>query len=373
MRYTEGIAILGTGSIAHSHANAIRHCGKQIDLVVNPHVEAAEQFAKLWNIKEFSGDFSALFSEKISDVHVCTPAGIHYEQVRALLLQGKNVLCEKPLCLKEEEAVELAELARDKGAKAAIDLNVRFYPACIAAREMIQSDSFGDVWMTHGTYLQEFEILPTAYTWRYREEVAGKMRAVTEIGSHWIDLLYFLTGLRIRRVSACFNRIQKDRMIRDNMMYSADSATAVERNAGAFADKDARSNSDMVLHLESEDAAIISYELENGRFGSLVLSEISAGHQNTIEITVSGSKQTISWNSDVATKLCYAGKGDALSVRQFAFGNNGFNDTVCELVKAYYGDSVSDMLPTFSDGVYLVAVCQAIYRSANQDGAWVTL
>ena len=373
MRYTEGIAILGTGSIAHSHANAIRHCGKQIDLVVNPHVEAAQQFALLWNIPQWSGDFSALFCESISDVHVCTPAGVHYEQVKALLLHGKNVLCEKPLCLKEDEALELAKLAREKGVRAAIDLNVRFNPACIAAREMIQSDSFGDIWLTHGTYLQEFEILPTAYTWRYREEVAGNMRAVTEIGSHWIDLLYFLTGLRIRRVSACFNRLQKDRVIRDNMMYSADPATATEGNPVSITETDVRSDTDRVLHLESEDAAIISYELENGRFGSLVLSEISAGHQNTIEITVSGAKQTISWNADEPTKLCYAEKGGPLSVRQFAFGNNGFNDTICELVKAYYEDVVSDMLPTFGDGVYLVAVCQAIYRSANQDGTWVVV
>ena len=68
-----------------------------------------------------------------------------------------------------------------------------------------------------------------------------------------------------------------------------------------------------------------------------------------------------------------AEKGGPLSVRQFAFGNNGFNDTICELVKAYYEDVVSDMLPTFGDGVYLVAVCQAIYRSANQDGTWVVV
>ena len=188
-----------------------------------------------------------------------------------------------------------------------------------------------------------------------------------------MDLLYFLTGLRIRRVSACFNRIQKDRVIRDNMMYSVDPATATEGNPVSITETDVRSDTDRVLHLESEDAAIISYELENGRFGSLVLSEISAGHQNTIEITVSGAKQTISWNADEPTKFCYAEKGGPLSVRQFAFGNNGFNDTICELVKAYYEDVVSDMLPTFWDGVYLVAVCQAIYRSANQDGTWVVV
>lgn len=355
------IAILGSGSIAHSHANAIRHCGKELTLVVNPHIEAAKQFAAEWNIPNYSGNSEALYAPEITHVHVCTPAALHYEQVKSLLEHGKHVLCEKPLCLSYDEAKELADLAKKKGLRAAVDLNVRYNPACMAAQEKISSASFGEVVLSHGVYLQEFEILPTAYTWRYQEETAGKMRSVTEIGTHLIDLLYFFTGLKMTRVSASFNKLHKERVLKDGMMYPAGTP-----------------GEDAIV-IDSEDSALIQYQLENGRYGSFVLSEVSAGHLNTIELSVAGSKQSLSWNSDEATKLSFAEKGQPTSVLRFAFGNNGFNDSICELVKDFYEETSAgdgecigrNVLPSFEDGAYLAAVCQAIYESANRDAAWM--
>ena len=353
------IAILGTGSIAHSHANAIRCAGKEIGLVVNPHIEAAEAFAKAYGIKKYSADFGDLLKDDIETVHICTPANLHYEEVKALLEKGKNVLCEKPLCLTYEEAKELAQIDRSSKGKTAIDLNVRYNPACQAMKDMVQSEDFGTFMLMHGEYLQEFELLPTAYTWRYDEKKAGKMRAVTEIGSHLVDLMYFVTGQKISRLSACFNRIQKDRVIEDGVMYDAACETGDE------------------FKVDSEDSALITYQLENGVFGSFVLSEVSSGHMNTIKLEVAGSKKDISWNSDEATKLSFASKGNPLNTVNFAFGNNGFNDTICELVKDYYvaietGEG-SVSLPSFEDGAYLSRVCEAIYESAHSDAKWVVI
>lgn len=55
--------------------------------------------------------------------------------------------------------------------------------------------------------------------WRYQDALAGPMRATTEIGSHWIDLVRFLTGEEIVSVSATYGKFTPDRYIKDGMMY----------------------------------------------------------------------------------------------------------------------------------------------------------
>ena len=353
------IAIIGTGSIAHSHVNAIRSAGKEVSLVINPNVESAKAFSNTYGIKKFSVNIEDALLSEITSVHVCTPAALHYEEVKILLENGKNVLCEKPLTLDYNQAVELDRLAKEKGAVTAVDLNVRYNPACLEAKKLVQSDDFGNLMLMHGEYLQEFELLPTAYTWRYDEKKAGKMRAVTEIGSHLIDLMYFISGQKIQRLNAVFNKIQKDRVIKDGMMYDAKAEHGDE------------------FKVDSEDSVIVTYQLQNGVYGSFVLSEVSSGHLNTIRLEVAGSKKDLAWNSDEATKLVYASKGMPISTLNFAFGNNGFNDTICELVKEYYslldGGKASLNLPNFEDGAYLSKVCEAIYNSANNDAEWVKI
>lgn len=62
----------------------------------------------------------------------------------------------------------------------------------------------GGIALVHGSYLQEYHALPEALSWRYRQEPAGPVRAAAEIGSRWLDLASFLTGLEIEAVSASF-------------------------------------------------------------------------------------------------------------------------------------------------------------------------
>lgn len=357
------IAILGTGSIAHSHVNAIRSTGREVSLVVNPNTESAELFAEAYGIKRFSGDFNDLLKDDIKVVHVCTPAALHYEEVKSLLENGKHVLCEKPLCLSSDEAMDLVKTAKEKSVCTAVDLNVRYNPACQKMKELVRAEEFGNIMLMHGEYLQEFELLPTAYTWRYKEPLAGKMRAVTETGTHLVDLMYFTSGLKIKSLCACFNKIQKDRIITDGMMYDASYGTEIQNGES--------------LYVDSEDSAVVSYELENGVFGSFVLSEISSGHMNTVKLEIAGRGMDVSWNSDEAVKLNFASKGQPVNTLNFAFGNNGFNDTVCELVKDFYSlidtGTASSSLPSFEDAAYLARVCEAVYESANNGRKWVNV
>ena len=160
---TQGAAILGAGFISHSHAEALRYCGIRICAVVDSSEKSAAAFAEKWGIEKFGTSEDLLFSEEITSVHICTPPHTHYGIVRKLLEAGKNVLCEKPLCLDPAEAAELEALADSLDVKCGVNLNVRFHQMSGRIKNLVQGNGFGAIRLVHGQYLQQFHLLPCPY------------------------------------------------------------------------------------------------------------------------------------------------------------------------------------------------------------------
>lgn len=184
--------IWGAGYIAGTHAEALKASGVTIGAVVDVNEETAMEFAQKYGIKKWGTTPELLLEDEITTVHVCTPPNLHYEMVMLLLEHGKNVLCEKPLCFDDDEAEKLAEKAKEKGVVCGINLNVRFHMACQKARKVVETDDFGRINLIHGSYLQEFHAFPAPVGWRYNTALAGRMRAVTEIGTHWMDIAQYI-------------------------------------------------------------------------------------------------------------------------------------------------------------------------------------
>ena len=122
--------------------------------------------------------------------------------MKQALAAGKHVVCEKPLAVTSEQSAELVELAERSGLVHCTNFNIRFYPIVQEARERVRAGEIGDVWNVHGGYLQDWLALPTDWNWRLEPEKAGELRAVGDIGSHWLDLVQFVTGLRVTEVFA---------------------------------------------------------------------------------------------------------------------------------------------------------------------------
>ena len=348
-------AIVGTGLIAMSHARALRDNGIQIAVCVSRTQEGAKKFADAWGIPTYGTELSLAFDPSIDCVHVCTPPALHYEMVKALLEQGKNVLCEKPLCCKTQQAQELTQLAREKGLTCAVDFNARCHPACQAARQAVAEGDFGPVRMIHGNYLQEFGALPAFGDWRYNPALAGELHAVTEIGSHWLDLSRFISGKEILAVSAQFDKFHQTRYAEGGLLYG-------EPGEGR-----------QQVKVESEDAAIISLRYSDGAIGVVTLSELSQGRLNHLSIEVTGEKENLWWNSEDSTRLYQARKGQGVTTRIFAF-DTGFAGTFQALSQAVYQEIAGQSkggYPTFADGAEVVKICDAILRSARSDAAWV--
>lgn len=355
-------AIIGAGMIAQAHAEALRSNAIELEAVITSRKESARAFAERWNIPFHSDDLSLIHQLSIDSVHVCTPPLLHASSIRELLQHKKHVLCEKPLSTDVEEARELAMLANTSQQTTALGLNVRYAPTIDRMRSILHSEEFGDVVLIHGSYLQQFGLLPTQYSWRFNETFAGKTRATTEIGTHWLDLVQYLTGMRITRVSALFN-----------------TPSPIRYELGSLLHKEPPSHHAKRVQVTSEDVALVHFQLENHSFGSLVLSQVSAGRVNHLNVEISGEHQSLWWNSENYTQFNWGDREQGIHRELFPFGNNGFNDSVRHLVRDFYqtiengGNGRPEKLPDFDDGLRLAILCEAIYQSAQQEGAWINV
>ena len=119
-----------------------------------------------------------------------------------IVAAGRHVVCEKPLAMTAEESADLVERAAIGGKVNAVNFNIRFYPLNQHAHELVASGELGEVRLVTGRYFQDWLLLETDWDWRLDPERGGALRAVGDIGSHWLDLVTFITGRRITSVMA---------------------------------------------------------------------------------------------------------------------------------------------------------------------------
>ena len=135
-------------------------------------------------------------------VHVTSPNALHHAQVKAILAAGRHVVCEKPLAMTSDESAELVELAQASGLVHAVNFNLRFYPLNQHLASYVADGGLGDVRLVTGHYFQDWLLFETDWNWRLEKGQGGALRAVGDIGSHWLDLMTFLTGRRVEAVVA---------------------------------------------------------------------------------------------------------------------------------------------------------------------------
>jgi predicted dehydrogenase len=373
-------AVVGTGFIGVVHVDALRRLGVEVLGVVGSTPERARAKAAVSPLPDPYESFEAMLAdERVDVVHLTTPNHLHYPQAKATLAAGKHVVCEKPLALDTSESAELLELADRSGLVHCTNFNIRFYPQCQEARAFVAGGRIGDVWNVHGAYLQDWLLKPTDWNWRLEPEKGGGLRAVADIGSHWLDLAQFLTGRQVVEVLA-------------------DVATAIPvrrrptREVESFAAADDAERVDAPM--STEDIAHLLVRFDDGSRGSVVVSQVSAGRKNTLAIELDGSSGALAWNSERHEEL-WLGHRDApneLLLRNPALlqpaaaartglpaGHaEGFADTFRELYRAVYtaiadgGMPDEPEFPSFADGHRENVIGEAGERSARER-RWVEI
>lgn len=370
------IGVVGTGFIGPAHIEGLRRLGFQISGIVDIDAATARQKAEELRVgRSYDSLEEMLADPAIHTVHITTPNYLHYPHVKAALQAGKHVVCEKPLAMNSTESAELVKLAADKKLVNAVNFNLRFYPLAQQARAMVQSGEIGRPYIIQGSYLQDWLLYDTDWNWRLEPELGGDMRAVADIGSHWLDLVNFVTGLRIESVCADFATFIPARK-------------KPTKAIDTFGGKLLKPEDYIEQPIHTEDYATILLRFENGARGALTVSQVSAGRKNRLFLEIDGAKSSLVWDSERPNEMLIGHRERANELllkdpsllapeaRRFASypggHNEGFPDTFKQLYSAFYrylnaGDfSAKPDFPSFADGHYELVLGEAILQSARE-------
>jgi predicted dehydrogenase len=353
-----GAAVVGTGFIGVVHVEALRRLGVQVRGVVGSSHERAAARSRELGLPQAYASFEAMLDDPGVDVvHITTPNHLHHEQAEAALNAGKHVVCEKPLAMTPSESFELLQLAESSKLVHATNFNLRFYPICQHVHGLIREGGLGTVRLVSGHYLQDWLLLETDWNWRVDPKLGGELRAVADIGSHWLDLTAFLTGKRIESVMADLSTFMKRRLQRE---------------------------------VTTDDAATILLRYEDGVRGAVTISQVSAGRKNSLVYEIDGSDSSAAWDSENPDELWlgHRGRPNELLLRDPALLNKegrratslpgghaeGFGDTFKALYAAVYRavaeGKPGEGYPTFADGHEQMLVNEAV-RYSSTAATWV--
>ena len=269
-------AVIGTGFIGTVHVEALRRIGVQVRGVLGSTAERGAARATQLGVAKAYPSFEALLADpEVDVVHVTSPNNLHVAQASAVLAAGKHVVCEKPLAMTAAESATLVEAAARSGRVNAVNFNIRFYPLNQHLREEVAAGALGDVRFVTGHYFQDWLLHDTDWNWRLEPDKGGSLRAVGDIGSHWLDLTSFITGQPVVAVMA-------------------DLATFVgarqEPQGPVETFSTERAKDTVTRPMSTEDVATILLRFANGARGSLAVSQISAGRKNSLRYEIDGSE-----------------------------------------------------------------------------------
>jgi predicted dehydrogenase len=374
------VGIVGTGFIGPAHLEALRRNNVKVVGLAEATAELAAEKAAALGIGKAYESYEAMLDDPTIDViHLATPNYLHYPHAKAALEAGKHVVCEKPLAMNSQESADLVRISKEAGLVNVINFNIRFYPMAQQARSMVQNGEIGDIFILQGSYLQDWLLLPTDWNWRLEPDLGGTLRAVGDIGSHWLDLMSFITGLKVKEVFADFKTFHP---IRKKPLKPLETFTGKLLTPEDYEDKP----------IQTEDYASILLHYENGVRGILTVSQVCSGRKNRIFFEINGSQSSLVWNGERPNELWIGNRSqpnqllmkdpsllspDAQATASYPGGHNeGFPDTFKQLYNKVYnyilaGDFTAEPdFPTFADGHYEQVLSEAIERSARE-GQWI--
>ena len=366
--------LIGAGFVGKAHLDALRRLGVEVRGVLGSTPERSEETrAALGLARAYSSIEEAAADSTASVAHVCTPNYLHFEQASKLLRAGKHVLCEKPLATDTRESDLLVKLAAECKRAGGVAYNLRYYPLCQQAKAMVASGAIGFPRLVHGSFLQDWLLHPTDWNWRLEPKLGGELRAVSDIGTHWMDLVTWIAGRKITEVCA-------------------DLATTIpvrQRPRGRVETFKARTTNDVdEVPITTDDYASVLLHFENEMRGVMSVSQVSAGRKARLWFEIDGTEGSLAWNSESPNEMWIGRRDEAngelikdpslmsAEARGYAAypGGHaeGYPDTFVQLFRDFYeyveaGDfGAAQKFPNFRTGHEELVLCEAIMKSAKK-------
>ncbi|MCA9126016.1 MAG: Gfo/Idh/MocA family oxidoreductase [Planctomycetales bacterium] len=383
MKLNYKAAVIGTGFIGPVHVEGLRRAGVEVVGILGSSPEKSRAAAESLGLATAYSTIEQLLAHSAIDcVHIASPNRLHFEQAKLCLAAGKHVLCEKPLAMNATESRQLVALAAKSGVATGVNYNIRYYPLCIEAAERRKAGELGDIRHVTGSYAQDWLFHPTDFNWRVLASEGGPLRAVADIGTHWLDLIHAITGLEVQSLCADLKTVfeQRSRPLGPTETFSGK------------LNSDADAAVTQPVAIDTEDFGAIMLRFQGGARGVFWVSQVAAGRKNCLRWELSGSKQSLSWDSESPNQL-WVGHRDsanqiltrdpammhrrAAALSSYPAGHNeGFSDSFKQLFCDFYR-SIQDgsfrqspSYPTFHDGHREIMLCEAILESAEKR-AWI--
>lgn len=249
------IAIIGCGRISNKHFEAIKKHHESLELVAvcDNNSMALEKATQETGVKGFSKLDTLLKNIELDLAAICTPSGIHAQQVIQCAEAGCHVMTEKPMATRWKDGLEMVKACDDAGVNLFVVKQNRRNATIQLLKKAIDNNRFGKIYMVH---INVFWTRPQAYydsaKWRGTWEFDGG--ALMNQASHYVDLLDWLIG----------------------------PVETVQALTGTLA-----------RNIEVEDTAVINVRWRSGALGSMSVTMLTYPKNLEGSITIIGEKGTV--------------------------------------------------------------------------------
>jgi predicted dehydrogenase len=272
MSQTLGVGLIGYGAIGRLHATVLQLVPQiyptlayrpQLRAIcaggARSHANARRDYPAVPQM-----EYSAMLADPAIDViAICTPTGVHAEQVSQALQAGKHVMCEKPLTVDPVISATLVELATAHQKMLVLNHHFRRIPALAEARRQIAQGHLGTGISAHLRYFRASNVrADRPLTWRFVGDTGG---VLVDLGSHLIDLCHYLFHSPITRVQAELRTVIAER-------------------------PDA---SGVLTPVVSDDVAWVTCQLANGMRVTIEASKMVPGAADDIRVEAYGSAGSV--------------------------------------------------------------------------------
>ena len=275
------IGVIGCGGIATHHVERLAKMrAVKVAALVDPNAESLsrlqERVAATRGLPTFADYRKMLDKVKLDAVHINSPHTLHYPQITDSLDRGLHVLTEKPMVCTVAHAQAVVRKAKQKKRVLLVSYQRHYAGPWRYARELVQKGALGSVQYVDAMLAQNW--LPITSTWRGDPALSGGGQ-LNDSGSHLVDILLWITGLRVREVSAFIE------------------------NRGARVDID----------------SAVAFRFEKDAVGTLSVLGASPGWRESL--TIWGSKGVISLGPGPLTLQTYSGPAQDLTAKAKDRGN----------------------------------------------------
>lgn len=357
------VAIVGTGMIAQLHRRGALLAGARVAAVIGSDRARSRAVAAEWGVIGGPEQFAEMLASPVDVVHICSPNATHLEYAAAALEAGLHVVCEKPLGISLTEARALNKMASRARRIATIPLVYRYHPVVRELRARRIDGDFGRWNLLHGSYLQDWMLSPNAANWRVDPRLGGPSRAFADIGSHWCDLVEFVSGERFGAVSTARSIAYPERPTSGTQSFT----TAAPGGPAAT--------------VQTEDSAVLLLRTLSGVLATATISQVAAGRKNRLWFELDGADASAVFDQEHA-EAAWIGRPngaemiardpahahpDAARISTLPAGHaQGYADCFEHFIADTYaaiGGAHPEGLPTFDDGLRSAQIVDAMLRS----------